>query len=45
MDYGFEFDFNRNFIDQFRRLMMSVPMPARTIEEKTAFNSDYCNEA
>jgi hypothetical protein len=25
--------------------MMSVPMPARTIEEKTAFNSDYCNEA
>jgi hypothetical protein len=40
---GKEFDFTKNFFDQFRELLSKAPVPS-----KSAFNlvnSDYCNEA
>jgi hypothetical protein len=44
-DYGRNFDFSRSFLEQFLELKHVVPMPARTVEETTMQNSDYCNEA
>ncbi len=43
--YGRDFDFTRPFLDQFLKLKAIVPMPARTIDEPTTENSEYCNEA
>ncbi|MCX6807261.1 MAG: hypothetical protein NTZ80_00405, partial [Patescibacteria group bacterium] len=45
MKYGREFDFNRSFTEQFAKLWIEVPMPARTSDEPTMENSEYCNEA
>jgi hypothetical protein len=44
-DYGRNFDFSRSFLEQFLELKHVVPMPARTVEESSMQNSDYCNEA
>lgn len=43
--YGRPFDFTRPFFEQFLELRNDVPMPARSCEQPTMFNSDFCNEA
>ncbi|MCB9806737.1 hypothetical protein H6768_02395 [Candidatus Peribacteria bacterium] len=42
--YGVDFDFNRNFFDQFRELMLHVPRMAR-VQQGNMENSEFCNRA
>ena len=39
---GFEYDFDKNFFDQYRILLSLAPIPARAVYNLV--NSDYCNE-
>ena len=43
MDYGRDFDFDRTFFDQFRKMQLEVPRPP--LVNNKAENSDYCNFA
>ena len=42
LENGFDYDFSKNFFDQFRILMSNAPIPARSAVNLV--NSDYCNE-
>ena len=39
---GFDYDFSKSFFEQFKRLLSTSPLPARSIYN--LINSDYCNE-
>lgn len=41
--YGRDYDFNRNFFEQFDELLKTVPLPALHTEYTKLVNSDYCN--
>src|SRR3989344_2522335 len=43
--YGREYDFSKPFFEQYRDLMMAVPMPGLQTDYSTMINSDYCNAA
>lgn len=43
LEYGRDYDFSRNFFEQFRELLEQVPLPARSVVRLV--NSDYCNNA
>ncbi|MEK7583588.1 MAG: hypothetical protein AAB483_04275 [Patescibacteria group bacterium] len=43
--YGRDYDPNRPFFDQWKDLMLAVPMPALMTEYSTMIGSDYCNAA
>ncbi len=41
--FGFDYDFSKNFFEQFAHLLSIAPIPARSVFDMV--NSDYCNEA
>ena len=41
--YGREYDFSRQFFEQFDELLKSVPLPSLHNEYTTLINSEYCN--
>lgn len=43
MTYGREYDFSKNFFEQFKALLYDVPWPSRAAIRLV--NSDYCNQA
>lgn len=43
LDTGRDYDFDRNFFEQFEELLKVAPIPARSVYNM--INSDYCNEA
>jgi hypothetical protein len=43
--YGREYDFTRSFFDQFRDLMLTVPLPHLHRDFSRMQNSNYCNAA
>lgn len=45
LEYGMEYDFSKNFFDQYRELMNRVPRPSLFTDYSTMINSDYCNGA
>lgn len=44
MDYGMDYDYSKNFFEQFSSLFSQVPLPAKS-SAGFMINSDYCNEA
>lgn len=43
--YGCDYDFSRNFFEQFGALLHTVPLISRSVFEDTMVNSDYTNMA
>jgi hypothetical protein len=43
MIYGRDYDSSRSFFEQFRELLSSVPMPAKSVQRMV--DSDYCDNA
>lgn len=43
--YGKDYDFSKPFFEQFRDLLLRVPLPHLQREYATMVNSDYCNAA
>lgn len=41
LEYGRDYDFSRSFFEQFRELMLSVPLPSLSVANTS--QSDYCN--
>jgi len=41
-EYGQDFDFNKPFFEQFQEILHKTPCPARSMNEATIENSDYC---
>ncbi len=42
--YGQDYDFSKNFFEQFSRLLKRVPRPSLLVEHGTVENSEYCNQ-
>jgi hypothetical protein len=42
MDYGKDYDFSRNFFEQYKDLFHAVPFPAKSMQR--CINSDYSNQ-
>lgn len=45
MEYGMEYDPNRNFFEQLKELSLKVPLMNRIIDHSSVVNSDYINHA
>ncbi len=41
LDYGRDFDFSQSFSENFRKLLLEIPLPA--LSNDNCVNSDYCN--
>ncbi len=44
-DYGRNYDFSKNFFEQFYQLLKEVPLPSLYTAHATMVDSDYCNAA